>query len=98
MAILGKYRLKKDLPNLGKGAIFEHRDYDKAHPDWGNMGCGVMILGWINGNCQGGWCGETYIFPGQLATNKDWFEPLEINEKEQILNEIERLKERVRRL
>jgi hypothetical protein len=98
MAILGKYKLKRDLPNLEKGVIFEHRDYDKAHPDRGNIGCGVMILGWLNGSCQDGWCGETYILPGQLATNKEWFEPLELNEKEQILNEIECLKERVLRL
>jgi hypothetical protein len=98
MGLLGKYRLKKDLPELKAGVIFEHRDYDKAHPDRGNIGYGVMILGWLNGNCQDAWCGETYILPGQLSKNREWFEPLEINEKEQILNEIERLKERVYRL
>ena len=98
MAVLGKYILKKDLPNLKKGVIFEHRDYDHKHPDRGSVGCGVMILAWINGNCQEGWCGETYVFPGQLSTNREWFEPVEINEKEKILAEIEKLKEKVNKL
>lgn len=101
MAVLGKYKLKKDLPDLNKGVIFEHRDYDSAYPDRGNIGSGVMILSWLNEGCQCDWFGETYILPGQLASNKEWFEPfepLETNEKEQILNEIERLKEMVRRL
>lgn len=52
MAIIAKYKLKKDLPNLQAGVIFEHRDYDSKHPDRGNPGCGCLILGWINGNCQ----------------------------------------------
>lgn len=98
MALIAKYRLKKDLPQLKAGVIFEHRDYDNNHPDRGNIGCGVMILGWINGNCQDSWCGETFIMPGQLANNREWFEPLEMTEKEQILAEIEMLKERVDRL
>tara|TARA_R110000851_G_C12626265_1_gene517231 strand:- start:120 stop:431 length:312 start_codon:yes stop_codon:yes gene_type:complete len=68
-----KYKLLKDLPCLKKGAIFEHRVYDKNFPDRGNYGCGVLILAWINGMCQEQWCGETFIFPGQLADNKDWF-------------------------
>lgn len=98
MGILGKYRLKKDLPNLPAGVIFEHRQYDKAHPDWGNHGCGAMILAWINGNCQAGWCGETYIMPGQLAENKEWFERIDISLKDQLLAEIESLKKRVEKL
>jgi hypothetical protein len=93
-----KDRLKKDLPDLKAGVIFEHRKYDKKYPDRGNIGCGVLILGWIDGNCQGGWCGETYIFPGQLAKNREWFEPVHESEKEKILAEIESLKERVKKL
>jgi len=99
--MITKYRLKKDLPNLNAGVIFEHREYDSKHPDRGNMGCGVMILGWLNGSTQGGWCGDTFVLPGQLAENKEWFEKLtEVKdskelEKQDILNEIEKLSKRV---
>jgi hypothetical protein len=72
-----KYRLLKDLPGLEKGAIFEHRAYDQEHPDRGNMGFGCLILSWIDHDCQQGWCGETFIFPGQVAKKKDWFERIE---------------------
>ena len=98
MEILGKYRLKKDLPNLKKGVIFEHRKYDFKYPDRGSPGSGVMILGWINGMCQDSWCGETFIFPGQLAKNNEWFEPIKETNKSEILIEIERLKELVNKL
>ncbi len=74
--LLAKYALVKDLPGLEKGVIFEHREFDPNYPDRGNRGCGVMILGWLNDNCQSGWCGETFIFPGQLADNREWFEPV----------------------
>lgn len=67
--IIKKYKLLKDLPRLKAGAIFEHREYDKEHPDRGNMGCGCLILGW------------TYIFPGQLVENREWFEPIEDSKK-----------------
>lgn len=101
MGILAKYKLKKDLPKLNAGAIFEHREYDNKYPDRGNVGCGVLILGWLNGNTQDSWCGETYILPGQLAEDTEWFELLEKTtptEKELILKEIDALKERVRKL
>lgn len=94
--IIAKYKLKKDLPFLDKGVIFEHRRYDFKYPDRGNPGCGVLILGWINGSCQGRWCGETYIFPGQLVENTEWFEKIEEKptlDKDNILAEIERLRE-----
>ena len=68
-----KYKLLKDIPGLKKGAIFEHRDFDTEYPDRGNHGYGVMILGWLKGNCQQMWGGETFIFPGQLAKDKKWF-------------------------
>lgn len=90
-----KYKLKKDLPNLKAGVIFEHRPYDNSHPDRGNPGYGCLILEWLNGNCQGGWCGETYVFPGQLANNTEWFEPIEVTQKELLLQEIELLKQKI---
>jgi hypothetical protein len=71
-----KYILKKDIPGLKAGAVFEHRDYDNNHPDRGNHGNGVMILGWLDGDCQQSWCGETFIFPGQLASDTTWFKRL----------------------
>lgn len=71
--VIAKYVLQKDLPNLKAGSIFEHREYDSKHPDRGNIGCGALVLGWVNGNCQNGWCGDTYVFPGQLAENTEWF-------------------------
>lgn len=88
--LIAKYRLKKDLPQLKAGVIFEHREYDNSYPDRGNPGCGVMILGWLNGNCQGGWCGETYILPGQLAKSREWFEPIiEYKGRKPIITEVE---------
>ena len=99
--IYAKYRLKKDLPELKAGAIFEHRKYDSNHPDRGNYGTGCLILGWINGDCQQGWCGETYVFPGQLANNKDWFEKINSscqNEKNKLLKKIKELEEHIKKL
>jgi len=90
-----KYKLKKDLPDLKADAIFEHRPYDTKYPDRGNPGRGCIILAWIDGSCQQSWCGETYIFPGQLSSNKEWFEPLEPTQKELLLQEIEMLKQKI---
>lgn len=92
-----KYKLLKDLPDLKAGAIFEHRAYDNQHPDRGNIGSGCLILGWLNGNCQQSWCGETYVFPGQLAKNKEWFKKITDNYKikQDLLNQIEKLKQRI---
>ena len=107
--LIAKYKLLKELPGLNAGVIFEHREYDTQHPDRGNFGCGVMILGWINGG-QGDehqqWCGETFIFPGQLANNKEWFEKIEdANDrflkselKEDLLNQINELKKKIEKL
>jgi len=95
--VIAKYRLKKDLPMLKAGVIFEHRKWDKEYPDWGNPGCGVMILGWLDGDCQGDWAGETYIFPGQLAGDKEWFEPLNETQVD-VLSEIKDLKRRLEKL
>ena len=98
MKILGKYRLKKYLPNLPRGVIFEHREYDEKYPYRGSPACGSLILGWDKGMCQGGWSEGTYVLPGQLINNKEWFENIELSLVDQILSEIEALKERVKRL
>ena len=98
MKVIGKYRLKKNLPNLKAGVIFEHREYDPKYPDRGNPGEGVMILGWLNGMCQDSWCGETYIMPGQLAKNREWFEPIELGFKDSLLTKIESLEKEISEL
>lgn len=72
-----QYKLLKNLPQLKAGAVFNHVKYDKSRPDIGSVGCGALVLAWINGNCQQGWCGETYIFPGQLAEDDSWFKEIE---------------------
>ena len=87
-----KYKLLRDLPELSKGVVFEHRPYDSKYPDRGNPENGCLILGWVDGNCQGGWCGETYIFPGQLADNRDWFEPIDTEKQNAIQQAINILK------
>ena len=95
-----KYRLLKDLPNLKAGAIFEHRPYDRKHHDRGNIGCGCLILGWLDGNCQQGWCGNTYMFPGQLIRNEEWFKEIKDDSKikQDLLKQIEKLQQKVNEL
>lgn len=96
MTILAKYRLKKDLPDLKAGAIFEHRSYDSKYPDRGNLGCGTIILV-IDKNSKWKWCKETYILPGQLAKNKEWFEKIN-NNKELIEKKIKKLQLKIDKL
>lgn len=105
MKILGKYKLKKNMPGLPAGVIFEHRSFDKDHPDRGNIGCGAMVLAWVDGNCQpnknthpqwvmdqySGWCGESFTLPGQLARDTEWFESIDPAEYIQVGNYIYRL-------
>lgn len=92
-----KYVLKKAMPGLPAGVIFEHRSWDRQMPDCGNPGYGALVLAWINGNCQANWCGGTFWLPGQLVDNRDWFEPLE-STKEDILRELERLKKKIEKM
>jgi hypothetical protein len=86
-----KYRLKREMPGLPAGVIFEHRDYNPNAPDRGNPGCGCMILAWTpSGNCQ------TFIMPGQLADDRDWFEPIDGTTKLiEALAEIKKILEKV---
>ena len=97
MVVQAKYILKKELPNLKAGVIFEHREWDKRIPERGNPGSGVMILGWIDGMCQDSWCGETYMFPGQLAGNEEWFEKVH-DERSLIIDKIEKWQNRLDKL
>lgn len=91
MGVIARYRLKKDLPNLKAGVVFEHRKFDNNHPDRGNIGCGSMVLGWINGNCQDGWCGDSYVFPGQLSKNTEWFELIYDSNHDGLIDELKTL-------
>lgn len=74
--VYAKYRLLKDMPGLKAGAIFEHREWSKDAPDVGNIGCGAMVLAWINGFCQQDWAGGSFALPGQLAKDREWFKEL----------------------
>jgi hypothetical protein len=70
------YKLKFQMPGLHEGAVFVH---DKSDSENGSYAYGCLKLAWDKGNCQhfgnNGWCGHTYILPGQLAENRDWFHP-----------------------
>jgi hypothetical protein len=94
-----KYRLKRELPQLPAGVIFEHRPYsvlpysvlEPGNPgNPGSPACGAMVL-YDEGHSQGGWCGETYWLPGQLADDREWFEP--VGENMDMLDRIRQLKE-----
>ena len=89
-----KYRLKREMPGLPAGVIFEHRDYDWKLQDCGNPGCGALVLAWINGNCQANWAGESFWLPGQVAQDREWFEPCEPS-KQDLIQEIEKLRKQV---
>ena len=64
------YRLLRDMPQLDAGAVFVHDKKDRVN---GSIALGCLKLAWDNGNCQSGWCGVTYILPGQLADDREWF-------------------------
>ena len=89
-----KYKLKISIPGLPAGVIFEHRDYDWGNKDCGNIANGAMVLAWINGGCQAGWCGGAYWLPGQLRNDRNWFDPIEPS-KNDLIAEIDRLREQV---
>jgi hypothetical protein len=87
-----RYRLKRELPQLPAGVIFEHRPYSVLKPGdrgFGQPG-GAMVV-YDEGNSQGGWCGETYWLPGQLADDREWFEP--VGENMDMLYRLRQLKE-----
>lgn len=75
------FRLKKDLPLLNKGVVFVYDRENKSR--LGSVGAGCMILAWDSGQCQygdgpnNGWCGATFILPGQVHTDTEFFEEIE---------------------
>ena len=68
------YKLLKPLPGLKPGAIFAHYPHKYDGKEWGGVASGALVLAWMKGNCQQDWCGETYVFPGQLIDYPSWFE------------------------
>ena len=78
---MNAYKLVKDIPGLKAGTIFLH---DKNDNIKGSIGCGCLKNAWVNGNCQGGWCAETHVFPGQLIDDPEWFKSIK-NKKNQKL-------------
>ena len=69
-----RYKLRKVIPGLRAGAIFYH---DKDDDIRGSLGCGCLKLAWTDdGNCQQNWCGDTFVFPGQLVAIRSWFKRL----------------------
>lgn len=76
------YVLLKDMPGFEAGTIFQHRDHDRDR-DLGSPMSGYLTNIWIEGNCQEsrkhiGWCGETFILPGQLKDDDEWFRPVKL--------------------
>jgi hypothetical protein len=68
------YILLKQIPGLDSGAVFIHDEKDDVN---GSSAYGCLKLAWDRGNCQQGWCGGTFIFPGQLANDRNWFKEIE---------------------
>ena len=96
-----KYKLLREMPGLPAGAIFEHRDYDKSRPDVGNEPCGALVL--LGSSLSGqfhGWVEGAYCLQGQIARDKQWFEPLEKPEtaKQYILRQIDKLRAKLEEL
>lgn len=69
------YILKQEMPGFEEGTIFQHRDHDEDR-ELGSPGSGYLTNIWVDGDCQGGWAGETHILPGQLKDDRDWFQPI----------------------
>lgn len=67
------YELLRDMPSLPRGVVFIH---DKNDSEKGSPVLGCLKLAWVEGNCQADWCGHTYVLPGQLAEDRDWFRPV----------------------
>ena len=69
------FELIRDMPMLERGAIFvfDEKNLSKL----GSPGSGCLILAWDSGNCQKGWCGATFVLPGQCAKDPTWFVEVE---------------------
>ncbi len=64
------YKLLKSIPGLNAGAVFVHDKNDIAK---GSIFCGCLKLAWEDGRYQDGWYADSYILPGQLAQDVEWF-------------------------
>lgn len=64
------YELLKDMPGLKAGAVFIH---DKEDSESGSPAHGCFKLAWEEGMCQQYWCGHTFILPGQMVSESNWF-------------------------
>jgi hypothetical protein len=79
VTILDAYRLRKPIPGLPAGVVFLHDPNDSLR---GSIALGCLKLAWKKGNCQRiaselGWCGSTFVFPGQLTQDDEWFEKID---------------------
>jgi hypothetical protein len=73
------YRLKKDCLGLKQGAIFYH---DKNDHTLGSIMEGCLKLAWdVDGNCNFGTAGDTYILHASARKDFDYLELIDI-EKE----------------
>lgn len=64
------YKLLKAMPGLDAGTVFLHDDEDQHK---GSVGHGCLKNAWRAGSTQSGYCAETHILPGQMASDKEWF-------------------------
>lgn len=67
--VLGYYQNTIALFDIDINAVWALIEYNKLYPDIGNPGSGALVYCWTpDGNCQeSGWCGGTFIIPGQYA-------------------------------
>jgi hypothetical protein len=71
---MDKYMLLKDMPGLKAGAIFVHDTEDCIR---GSFGDGCLKLAWINGDCQQGFCADTFSLHASVRRNEEWFKKIE---------------------
>lgn len=71
--VLNFYYNVESFLDLPKNCIWAHIKYSPMFPDIGNPAHGALVYCWTeNGDCQNGWCGGTFIIPGQYA-NSNYF-------------------------
>ena len=79
---LKAYKLKVGVLDYPAGTVFVHDPFDS---DKGSPAYGCMKLAWVKGGCQHNrdamhaYCGHTFVFPGQYAEDKEFFEEIPNN-------------------
>lgn len=69
--VLNFYYNVKPFLDLPKGCIWAHIQYSDLLPTIGNKGYGALVYCWTEkGDCQNGWCGGTFIIPGQYVESE----------------------------